>query len=188
MLLTVLSLLQVLWLLSEIVLGVATRARAASSSKRDGGSLAVLWLAAFLGLSAGNLVRFLEGGLTRTPSIPVQTIALVLLLSGLAVRWTAIGTLGRFYTTKVAVHPELRIVRKGMYRRVRHPGYGGLLLVFLGIGVLFESGLGLGVTLAPVVAAVTYRIRVEESVLAESLGREYTEYCAATKRLVPGIY
>jgi protein-S-isoprenylcysteine O-methyltransferase Ste14 len=106
----------------------------------------------------------------------------------LALRWTAILTLGRFFTPNVAVQAGQRIIRTGVYRYVRHPAYSGLLLAFLGVGAAFDNWLSLSVIFIPVVAALLYRIRVEESVLAELLGREYTDYCQATKRLLPGIY
>ena len=37
-------------------------------------------------------------------------------------------------------------------------------------------------------AALLYRIRVEESALAEMLGREYADCCEVAKRLIPGVY
>ena len=75
-----------------------------------------------------------------------------------------------------------------MYRYVRHPAYGGLLLIFVGLGLSLDNWLSLLVIMIPIVAAVLYRMHVEENALREILGREYAEYCAVTKRLVPRVY
>jgi len=80
------------------------------------------------------------------------------------------------------------VIRSGIYRHVRHPSYSGLLLAFVGLGLAFGNWVSLAVMLGPIVAALLYRIHIEEIVLLEALGREYAEYCKATRRLVPGVY
>jgi len=180
--------LAIAWPVSEVVLGLLSRAKRASATVRDRGSLVLLWSSIAVGISAANFIRSRGAGSIGAPPALFLSFALAFLLSGLALRWTAILTLGRFFTVNVAVHPDQRIVRTGVYRYVRHPAYSGLLLAFLGVGVAFNNWLSLLVIFIPVMAALLYRIRVEESVLVEMLGREYTDYRQATKRLVPGIY
>ena len=180
--------LAIAWPVSEIILGLLTRGKRDSATVRDRGSIVLLWSSIAVGIWAANLIRSRGVGSTATPPALFLSVALALLLSGLALRWTAILTLGRFFTSTVAVQPDQRIVRTGVYRYVRHPAYSGLLLAFLGVGVAFNNWLSLLVILVPVTTALLYRIRVEENLLAEMLGREYTDYRQATKRLVPGIY
>jgi protein-S-isoprenylcysteine O-methyltransferase Ste14 len=74
------------------------------------------------------------------------------------------------------------------YRRIRHPGYLGSLLNWLGFGVTTGS--------APAAAAVTglmgfaYRRRIdaEERMLRARLGAAYERYPQRTWRLVPFIW
>jgi protein-S-isoprenylcysteine O-methyltransferase Ste14 len=40
----------------------------------------------------------------------------------------------------------------------------------------------------PILIALLYRIKVEESALIQAFGDEYREYAWTTKRLVPKIY
>jgi protein-S-isoprenylcysteine O-methyltransferase len=105
----------------------------------------------------------------------------------LVLRWTAILTLGRFFTANVTIHEGQMVIAAGPYRYVRHPSYAGLLLAFLGLGVFFGNWLSLGVLMIPITLAVIHRIRLEESMLVSALGPAYNAYCARTKRLIPGV-
>jgi protein-S-isoprenylcysteine O-methyltransferase Ste14 len=188
MLLKLFNVLAIAWPVSEVILGLLSRAKRASATVRDRGSLAFLWIMIALGLTAAHFIRLSGVGSVGVPPALFVSVGLAFLLSGLALRWTAILTLGRFFTPNVAIQPGQSVVRTGVYRYVRHPAYSGLLLAFLGLGVASGNWLSLLVIFIPVMAALLYRIRVEESALVEMLGREYADYCEATKRLVPGIY
>ena len=176
----------ILWAISEIVLGIATRARGGAAMDR--GSLGVLWIVIILGVGAGVYLLFVPIGQIRISVTVLQAIALTLMVLGLTIRWTAIITLGRFFTSKVSIQDEHAIIRTGLYRSIRHPSYSGLLVTFLGLGVSFGSWLSMAVTIIPVTIALLYRVRVEEGVLHDALGKDYADYCATTKRLIPGIY
>jgi protein-S-isoprenylcysteine O-methyltransferase len=179
--------LMVAFPVSELVLAVAKRARAADARREDRGSMGLLWLVIGLGLAAAFLCRRVAWG--RLPGSPdaLRIVACALLAGGLALRWTAIVTLGRFFTVDVAIRADHRVVQAGVYRRIRHPSYSGLLLAFAGLGVATGSWLSLLALLGPITAAVMARIGVEERALAASLGPEYEEYRRRTRRLVPGL-
>jgi protein-S-isoprenylcysteine O-methyltransferase Ste14 len=100
----------------------------------------------------------------------------------------AIITLGRFFTATVTIHSDHRVIRTGLYRRIRHPSYTGLLLAFLGLAIAFSNWLSLIVIFVPITLAILYRIHVEESAMMEGLGQEYADYRRSSKRLVPGVY
>jgi protein-S-isoprenylcysteine O-methyltransferase Ste14 len=44
------------------------------------------------------------------------------------------------------------------------------------------------VFILPVGFAIIYRIKVEESVLLNEFGDDYSKYAAKTKKLIPGIF
>lgn len=177
-----------LWGVSEIILGRVTRARRGATQVRDRGSLLVLWLVIWAGISAAFVFRALPA--TRMPirSPWVGAASLALLVVGLSIRWTAIITLGRFFTSNVAIHQEHQLVRTGLYRHIRHPSYTGLLAAFGGVALSFGNWLSLVAVVVPVTLALLYRVRVEEAALKEAFGQTYTEYCKSTKRLLPGLY
>jgi protein-S-isoprenylcysteine O-methyltransferase len=183
-----LNLLIAIWPISEIVLGVVRRGSSRSTTVRDRGSAALLWSVIAVGVTAGFLLQFEESGrMTASPDRRLP-LALGLLVAGLAIRWVAILTLGRLFNTTVAIHADHTIVRRGLYRWVRHPSYTGLLLAFIGLGVSFGNWFSLAAVVVPIAAALLYRIRVEERALLDTFGRDYSEYVAATKRLVPWVY
>ena len=66
--------------------------------------------------------------------------------------------------------------------------YSGYLLGNLGLGLALSNWLSVVIIVAPILAALLYRIRIEERALSESLGHEYFEYAQDTKRLIPKVY
>lgn len=176
------------WVLSEVLLVVSARWNRHGAVPRDRGSRTLLWGAIGGGLAAGTAFQSVASARIGIPPPWLLGGSLLLLVAGLVIRWTAILTLGRFFSTSVAVHPDHRLVRTGLFSRVRHPSYSGLLLLFLGMGLSFGNWLSLIVIVVPFLAALLYRIRVEEASLTEVLGQDYIDYCRTTKRLLPGIF
>ena len=62
-------------------------------------------------------MRVFGGGIPRAAGFTCWTV----FVFWLAVRWTAILTLGRFFTVDVAIYSDHSVVRTGLYRLVRHP-------------------------------------------------------------------
>ena len=125
--------------------------------------------------------------------IPLSTplllwIALGLLVAGVLLRVTAVVALGRLFTMNVAIQADHRLVRTGLYRRLRHPSYTGALIGILAIGLSFGDFLALAVAVLPITAAMLYRIRVEEEAMVDAFGEEYLAYRRDSWRLLPGIY
>jgi protein-S-isoprenylcysteine O-methyltransferase len=107
---------------------------------------------------------------------------------GLALRLWSQAVLGQYYTTTLRHATDQPVLASGPYRLLRHPGYGGLLLVWLGAGLATANWVAaLAVTLLMVVA-YSYRIAAEETMLLGALGDAYKEYMARTWRLVPYVY
>jgi protein-S-isoprenylcysteine O-methyltransferase Ste14 len=178
----------VVWIVSELVLTFSRRARGDSARIQDSGSFAILYGGIFLGVTLAVMARGQAWAHININFYVLNAIILVILLLGLVIRWYAIITLGRFFTTNVAVQSGHRVVQEGPYRWVRHPSYSGGLLCFLGLGLALANWLSVVLLLIPVVAVYLYRMQIEEKALSESLGQEYVEYCQHTKRLIPGIY
>lgn len=173
--------------ISEVALAVIKRSRSRSAQSEDRGSMRLLWLTIFLGVALAFVAaRVPATRMAISPSV-VSLVALVLMGSGLVVRWTAILTLGRLFTVDVAIHSDHEVVQTGLYRIVRHPSYTGLLIIFLGFGVSFSNWLSILVLLAPITLGVLNRVEKEEHALRSSLGPAYESYCERTKRFIPGL-
>jgi len=184
---SLLAILVMLFPLSEVVLSVSRHARASPTASHDRGSLRLLWIVIVVSVGLASAFSDYEPMRIHASARLVQTIALVLLIGGLALRWTSVMFLGRYFTVNVTVLHDHRVVDSGPYRYVRHPSYSGLLLAFLGLGLFFNNWLSLVIVVVPITIALVYRIRVEEAALSAAMGAEYAAYCARTKRLVPGI-
>jgi protein-S-isoprenylcysteine O-methyltransferase Ste14 len=173
---------------SEIALALVTRAGRTSARNEDRGSMRLLWITICASVTAAivatgsHVARFPFG------STPRAILVLVLLVGGLAFRWWAIVTLGRFFTVNVAVFSDHRLIDVGPYRYLRHPSYTGMLVAFAGVGVYFRNWLSLALIVVPITLATIYRISVEEAALSRELGPGYAAYCTRTKRLIPWIY
>jgi protein-S-isoprenylcysteine O-methyltransferase len=185
---SILMVVIVLFPVSEIALSVLKRAQPGAASLGDRGSLRFLWVVISASICAAIGFQWLPAAAIHAPAVVLRMVALGLLVFGLAVRWVAILTLGRFFTVNVAVQRDHSLIETGLYRYVRHPSYSGLLLAFLGLGVFFANWLSLVALVVPIALAVLRRIGIEEHALREALGDPYVEYTSRTKRLVPGFF
>jgi protein-S-isoprenylcysteine O-methyltransferase len=178
----------VLFPVSEIVLAVLTRAKPDVATVDDRGSMRLLWLVISAGVCAAIGFQWVPAAAIHVSTNFLHLLALGLLLSGLAVRWVSILTLGLFFSVHVAVQRDHSLIETGFYRYVRHPSYSGLLMAFLGMGVFFANWLSLAFLIVPIVLAVLKRIRIEENALKDALGAPYIQYCTRTKRLIPVVF
>lgn len=176
------------WPASEILLAVATRTRRKDGKLRDRWSFPVLWLSIYASITAAEYVapwgpaRIFSGA--HWPGYA----AVALMSVGLAIRWTAILSLGKAFSVNVAIRAEQKLYRSGLYGLVRHPSYSGMLLCFMAVALSTRNWCSAAIVLICPIAALLYRIHIEEAALNEAFGAEYASYSQQTKRLIPGIY
>jgi protein-S-isoprenylcysteine O-methyltransferase Ste14 len=115
-------------------------------------------------------------------------IGLILIISGMIIRFIAIRTLGKFFTVDLGTDKDHFLIKKGIYKYIRHPSYTGSLLSFLGMGLSLNNWISLFVIFVPVLIAFIYRIHIEEKLLVAQTGSEYEDYKKQTNRLFPWIY
>ncbi len=115
-------------------------------------------------------------------------IGMMLFVIGLIIRIHSILTLMQYFTYSVAKVENHIIIETGLYRFIRHPGYLGQLIIFIGISTSISNWLSILLMLTPITFGYLYRIRIEERFMVEQLGKDYLKYQARTKRIIPMIY
>jgi len=176
------------WIVGEVVIAIATRTRGGQGTLKDRGTQIVLWLTIVASFVASGFARGIVAAEIAFHPDWLRIAGLVLLIAGLAVRITAIVTLGRAFSANVAIRTSQTIQRSGFYRVIRHPSYLGMEMVFVAAGLHSRNWISMCIVIVAPTLAVLYRIRVEEEALVGAFGAEYVEYRKTTKRLVPGIY
>jgi protein-S-isoprenylcysteine O-methyltransferase Ste14 len=111
-----------------------------------------------------------------------------LVVTGFAFMFWSYSFLGRYVSSYVHVYPDHHVIEDGPYRYVRHPGYLGQIVAFIGLGLALQSWVALLVILVVAGSRIAYRIRIEEEFLSSELGDAYVDYMRRTKRLIPFVW
>jgi protein-S-isoprenylcysteine O-methyltransferase Ste14 len=171
----------------ELFMNLRNRNKSRVSSSGDKGSL---WLLYGM-ITIGYFLSFAIG-MTKIGRIyhwnTFFAIGAVLVVIGLTIRIISIMTLKQFFTYSVEKVEGHKLIETGLYKNIRHPGYLGQLLIFLGISTSISNWLSILLMMIPVVIGYIYRIKVEERFMAEQLGENYLNYQKHTKRIIPLIY
>ena len=118
-------------------------------------------------------------------SVEVGIVMAGVFLAGVTLRAWAIRELGAQYSHRLVRISESGLVCSGPYRVLRHPAYAGMLLANTAFVSYLASPASIA-ALSLLVAAIMWRIRVEEGLLMRSA--EYREFASARNRLLPGVW
>jgi len=184
----VILLLSWIWALSEIIGSYIIphlRQKGEVKARSDRGSRVVIWVGIFVAIFLSDY--FATHNITPLPE-SFFYVGIILMLAGILFRQWAIWVLGRFFSTRVRIVSDHRIVMEGPYRFLRHPSYTGMLMILLGLGLGSRTWLGTIIILALFSLVIGYRISVEENALKAEFGEQYLEYAKKTKRLIPFLF
>jgi len=115
-----------------------------------------------------------------------MVLPLLLFFAGIALRRSAITTLGRFYSRRVRTLTDHEVVTSGPYRFIRHPAYTGVILAHIGMTLVLLNVASVVTLLLLVVPAFLWRIRVEEGLLSQLSA--YAEFARGRRRLLPYVW
>lgn len=112
---------------------------------------------------------------------------IILFVSGIIIQSIAMWQLKGFYTVRIGIQPEQKLVTSGLYRFIRHPGYLSYIITIIGIGLSLSSILTL-LFVVFIILFLVLRIKGEEEMLLKEFGDEYKAYMKRTKKIIPFIY
>ena len=101
----------------------------------------------------------------------LTTFALILMVSGLAIRTWAVFTLGRYFTWHISTQENQTIIKTGPYAFVRHPGYFGAFLTYASTALFLKTWFSFILSLIILLFAFLRRIHYEEKKLKLDLGQ-----------------
>jgi len=117
----------------------------------------------------------------------VRWIGVALFAVGGGVRLWPVFVLGNRFSGLVAIQPDHVLETRGIYRFIRNPSYLGALVMTLGWGLAFHTGVGIVLTVL-LVPPLIARMDAEEALLSARFGQEYEAYRARTCRLIPWVW
>jgi len=115
-------------------------------------------------------------------------LGLVLMICGALLRQHCFRMLGEHFTYEVKVSVKSQVVKRGLYRWVRHPSYTGGMLYNFGIALALTNWRSAVMVVAGMLVIYLYRVHVEERALLQMHRDDYGEYMRHTKRFVPFVY
>ncbi|MEM9133901.1 MAG: protein-S-isoprenylcysteine O-methyltransferase [Actinomycetota bacterium] len=107
------------------------------------------------------------------------------LLPGLWLFWRSHRDLGRNWSATTELRQDQELVTNGVYRRMRHPMYTSLFIVFALVPLLLHNVIaGFGGLVA---FTILYLVRAprEEEMMIDEFGDDYRRYRGSTRRLLP---
>jgi len=171
-----------------VVASVLAGGNLSSGVREDRGNRWVIAAFALVGLLDGWLPAWsdrndfwvIDGETTRW-------IGVGLFAAGGVLRLWPVYVLGYRFSGLVAIQADHTLVTTGIYRFIRNPSYLGLIVLTLGWGLTFRSGIGIVMTILlmpPLIA----RMDAEEALLSGWFGEQYDAYRDRTSRLIPWVY
>ena len=123
------------------------------------------------------------------PRLPRATgpLGVSMEVAGLGLRVWSMRTLRTAYTRTLQTASEQATVERGPYGLIRHPGYLGSLLVWVGFGLTSRSPAAVALVGGLLGRAYGRRIRAEERLLERDLPG-YAAYARRTRRLIPFVW
>jgi protein-S-isoprenylcysteine O-methyltransferase Ste14 len=115
-------------------------------------------------------------------------IGMATVVVGFIIRIYSIRTLQQYFTYSVARVENQKIISTGLYKFIRHPGYLGQFIIFMGISISISNWLSILLMMIPVTLGYLYRIKVEEKFMTDQFGESYQHYQDRTKRIIPLLY
>jgi protein-S-isoprenylcysteine O-methyltransferase Ste14 len=162
---------------SPVVLGKAPAPPLARWFERLGPVGLLCWPAAWLWIAFGDAPL-------RPDPAPLAGMGIMAI--GGVLSLVSIFAMGRAW--RIGIDPDNRteLAAGGPYRWIRHPIYGGMLIVMIGNVIVVDSRAIAVMTLLTAVG-IAYQAGREEQYLHRTFGERYARYAARTGRFAPRL-
>lgn len=171
----------------ELVVRRGRQAKSLKPSPFDRGTAIFIGTSYPISILLPPILNFFSLGRLPDPFF-IGAAGVGIMVLGLVVRVWSMQTLGRFYTRVLTISEGQTIVQSGPYRVIRHPGYLGTLLVWIGLPTSQANWIAICLVILFMGIAYGRRIKAEEEMLVQEFGEEYRQYMKHTWRLVPLLF
>ena len=164
----------------------ALRTRRTAQTESFASRYGILFLEIF-----GFALLFLDQAETGMLGQRVVPRTFALAATGVALTWAGIALalwarwhLGQYWSARITIKEDHKLIRTGPYARLRHPIYSGLDLAVIGSAITIDQWRCVfGVSL--IVAGYWIKARREEAILTAQFGEDFQEHCRHTGFLLP---
>ena len=111
----------------------------------------------------------------------IRWIGVILFAAGARCGSGRSTVLGSRFSGLVAIQPDHTLETRGIYCFIRNPSYLGLLVMTLGWGPAFRTGIGIVLTVL-LIPPLIARMDAEEALLSARFGKEYHAYPEPERR------
>src|SRR5260370_27435467 len=113
------------WVASEVVIAVATRTGKSGGKIRDRGSQLILWIVIVISVTACEWLRRIMAANMFGGAAWLRAASVAGLAAALAIRWTAVVTVGKTFSAKVDIRESQQMGRRRTDPVVRPPSFFG---------------------------------------------------------------
>ena len=170
------------------VVSQARKRVAEGGGAKDSGSLQVILMGTWIAMMLAFPLAFVRA--LRVPArlnLPAFVAGTLMLVLGSLLRRHCFRMLDQYFTGDVDARADQPVIDRGAYRWVRHPSYTAGIAMFTGIGLALGSWASFAILLVITIVIYSYRVKVEERALVETLGDKYIAFMKTRKRFIPFI-
>jgi protein-S-isoprenylcysteine O-methyltransferase Ste14 len=178
--------LLIFFFLIDFIIRKGKTAKSIEQTKDDNLSTIFIGFTFFIVLVLSAVLNFFNLG--EFDNSALARIGVIIMITGILIRIHSMLTLSHYYTRTLITVEKQKIVKKGLYKIIRHPGYLGTILIWSSAGLAMENKIIFTVATILILIAYYYRINNEEKMLLQNFGDEYADYKKQSWRLIPLIW
>ena len=147
-------------------------------------TLSLLFVGHFI-VVIGSLEEYLL--LQRDINFFVTFLGIILYISGLIGRNWSIRSLGEYWSIHIEIRKKHKLIKKGLYKHIRHPAYLSMIFEVCGIPLIVNAYFIFLFSIVVYIPLLLLRIYYEEKEHPKLFGQKYLAYKKETGAFFPRI-